>query len=82
MKGDWIVHLRMTLEGFPGKGSACQWKTRVQSLIQVTPTGRVAARPQGPQLQSLCSRAWEPQLLSPRAATSEACALQQEKPPQ
>ena len=40
-----------------------------------------------PQLLSLCSRAREPQLLSPRAATTEAHAptaraLQQEKPPQ
>ena len=37
------------------------------------------------QLLSLCSGAWEPQLLSPRAAPTEACtpkacALQQEKP--
>ena len=40
-----------------------------------------------PQLLSLHSRAHEPQLLSPRAATTEAhvpraCVLQQEKPPQ
>ena len=40
-----------------------------------------------PQLLSLCSRAREPQLLSPRATatearTSRARALQQEKPPQ
>ena len=28
----------------------------------------------GPQLLSLCSRAWEPQLLSPCAAITEACA--------
>ena len=40
-----------------------------------------------PQLPSLRSRAREPQLLSPRATTTEACApracaLQQEKPPQ
>ena len=40
-----------------------------------------------PQLLSLCSRACEPQLLSTRAATTEACrhrarAPQQEKPPQ
>ena len=39
------------------------------------------------QLLSLCSRAREPQLLSPRATTTEArtpraFALQQEKPPQ
>ena len=43
--------------------------------------------PRAPQLLSLCSRAGEPQLLSPHAATTEArmprtCALQQEKPPQ
>ena len=40
-----------------------------------------------PQLVSLCSRACEPQLLSPRATTTEvrvprAHAPQQEKPPQ
>ena len=40
-----------------------------------------------PQLLSLCSRARKPQLLSPRATTTEACAPracapQQEKPPQ
>ena len=40
-----------------------------------------------PQLLSLCSRAREPQQLSPRATTTEArmpraCAPQQEKPPQ
>ena len=40
-----------------------------------------------PQLLSLCSRAHKPQLLSPRATTTEACtprarAPQQEKPPQ
>ena len=40
-----------------------------------------------PQLLSLCSKAWEPQLLSPRATTTEtqaprACPLKQEKPPQ
>ena len=27
-----------------------------------------------PQLLSLCSRAWEPQLLGPRATATEACA--------
>ena len=41
----------------------------------------------GPQLLSLCSRAWEPQLLSSHVTTTEAHtprthALQQEKPPQ
>ena len=40
-----------------------------------------------PQLLSLCSRAHEPQLLSPHATTTETCvprahAPQQEKPPQ
>ena len=43
--------------------------------------------PRVPQLLSLCSRALEPQLLSPRATTTEAHvpgarALQQKKPPQ
>ena len=27
-------------------------------------------------INNLCSRAWEPQLMSPRAGTAEACALQ------
>ena len=56
----------------------------VQSLVQEDPTchGAVAC---APQLLSLRSRAREPQLLSPRATTTEgrvptAHALQQEKP--
>ena len=45
---------------------------------------RRAAGPMRQQLLSLCSRAWEPRLLSPCAATTEACmprahGLQQEK---
>ena len=62
-------------------------ETRVQALVQEDPTCRGATKACVPQLLSLCSRAREPQLLSPRATTTEACApraraLQQEKPPQ
>ena len=32
-------------------------------------------------LRRLLHRAWEQQLMNSRAATSQACALQQEKPP-
>ena len=61
--------------------------TRVQSLVREDPTCHGATKPRASQLLSLCSRAREPQLLSPRAATTEACAPrarapQQEKPPQ
>ena len=60
--------------------------TRVRSLVREDPTYHRATKPV-PQLLSLRSRAREPQLLSPRAATTEArmpraCALQQEKPAQ
>ena len=55
--------------------------TLVQSLVQEDPTGRGAAETTVPQ--SLCSRARQPQPLSPCAATTEAhapraCARQQE----
>ena len=61
--------------------------TRVRALVREDPTCRGATKPRAPQLLSLCSRAREPQLLSPRATTNEACAPrarapQQEKPPQ
>ena len=61
--------------------------TQVRALVQKDPTCRGATKPSAPQLLSLHSRAREPQLLSPRAATTEARgprarALQQEKPPQ
>ena len=66
--------------------------TRVRALVWEDPTCRGATNPCVPQLPSLRSRAREPQLLSLRAATTEArvhraCApraraLQQEKPPQ
>ena len=58
----------------------------VRALDQEDPTCRGATK-RAPQLLSLRSRACEPQLLSPRATTTEACvprahAMQQEKPPQ
>ena len=59
--------------------------TRVRALVWEDPTCRGAAH--APQLLSLCSRACQPQLLSPHATTAEtraprARAPQQEKPPQ
>ena len=48
--------------------------TQVRSLVWEDPTCRGATKPSVPQLLSLCSRACEPQLLSPRAATTEARA--------
>ena len=61
--------------------------TRVPALVREDPTCRGATKPSVPQLLSLCSRAREPQLLSPRATTTEAHArraraLQQEQSPQ
>ena len=59
--------------------------TRVQALVWEDPTCLGATKPSVPQLLSLRSRACEPQLLSPRPATTEAHvprahAPQQEKP--
>ena len=61
--------------------------TRFWALVQEDPTCRGATKPRASQLLILSSRAREPQLLSPRAATTEARmprarAPQQEKPPQ
>ena len=57
---------------------------QVWSLVLEDPTCRGATKPV-PQLLSLCSRAREPQLLSPHATTTEAHMArahdpQQEKP--
>ena len=59
-------------------------ETQVQALVREDPTCRGATKPAS-QLLSLRSRAREPQLLSPCAATTEAHtprahAPQQEKP--
>ena len=66
--------------------------TRVRALVREDPTCHGATKPVRhnywacvPQLLSLCCRAREPQLLSPRATTTEAHmprarAPQQEKP--
>ena len=61
--------------------------TRVRSLVREDPTGCGATKPLHHNYWALCSRARKPQLLSPRAAITEACvprarAPQQEKPPQ
>ena len=59
--------------------------TRVRAPVWEDPTCRRATKARAPQLLSLCSRAREPQLLSPWATTTEAHvpkahAPQQEKP--
>ena len=87
----FLKKLKIELLNFPG----VQWLrirlpmqgTWVQALVREDPTCRGATKPCAPQLLSLCSRAREPQMLSPRATTTEACtpkacASQQEKPPQ
>ena len=62
--------------------------TQVRALLREDPTCcGVTNEARAPQLLSLRSRAHGPQLLSPRATTTEACvpracAPQQEKPPQ
>ena len=61
--------------------------TRVRALVREDPTCRGATKPHAPLLLSLHFRSREPQLLSPRATTTEARtprahATQQEKPPQ
>ncbi|KAJ8786159.1 hypothetical protein J1605_006515 [Eschrichtius robustus] len=78
---------------YPGTSLVAQWLriclprqgTRVRSLVREDPTCRRATKPVRHYYLSLRSRAREPQLLSPRAATTEAhtpraCAPQQEKP--
>ena len=59
--------------------------TQIRALVWEDPTCHGATKAHEPQLLSLCSRAREPQLLSPRATTTEALtprahAPQQEKP--
>ena len=63
----------------PGASLVMQWLrirllmqgTRVRALLWEDPTCRGATKPHVPQLLSLCSRACEPQLLSPHATTTE-----------
>ena len=79
----------------PGTSLAVQWLrirlpmqgTRVRALVQEDPTGHGATKPVHHNYWARAPRARAPQLLSPRATTTEAhvpraCALQQEKPPQ
>lgn len=48
-------------------------ESQVWSLAQNHPTCRRAMYGHVPELGSLCSRAWESQLLSPQAITAEVC---------
>ena len=57
-----------------GKETTCRMqKTQVQSLTQKIPHATEQLSP-CTQLLSLCSRAWELQLLSPRATATKAGA--------
>ena len=62
--------------GFPGgsavKDSTCQCRRHRSDPCSGKITHAVEWLSHAPQLLSLCSRIWEPQLLSPRAATTEA----------
>ena len=64
-----------------GKESTCQFNSGDKGLIP--DPGRSRMRQSNlapvPELLSRCSRAWEPQRLSPRATATEACASQQEE---
>ena len=79
------------MEGFPG-GTVVKNPPANAGDMGLSPGPGRSHKPwsnqaRAPQLLSLCSRACEPQLLSPHATTAEARAprahaLQQERPPQ
>ena len=78
-KGNWIKKSNQRLPWwFSGEESECQCK-RHGSNHWSRKIPRVAEQ-LSPQLLSLCSRAWKPQLLKPMCP--RAHAQQQEKPPQ
>ena len=69
--------MKTVLEGLPwwlsGKESTCQWRRhRFDPWSRKIPNAAEQLS-HGPQLLSLYSRAWEPQLLSPSTTTTEAC---------
>ena len=81
----------MTWKGFPGGAVVKNPPASVGDTGSSPGLGRShmlrSNKAHAPQVLSLCSRACDPQLLSPRATTTEAhapraCAPQQEKPPQ
>ena len=85
------LYLKKIKEGFPGSVVVKNPPANAGDMGSSSGPGRShmpwSNEVRAPQLLNLCSRAHEPQLLSPRATTSEArvpraCALQQEKPPQ
>ena len=93
LKRNWLLYLHSSLRipgwGFPGGAVVKTPPANAGDTGSIPGPGR-SHMPQSnwarvPQLLSLCSRAHEPQLLSPRAATTEAHvprahAPQQEKP--
>ena len=67
------------LRGFPGGSVVKTLCASAGDVVLIPDPGR-SHMPQVPQLLSLCSRAWEPQLLT--STCPRVCALQQEKPSQ
>ena len=67
------------LRGFPGGSVVKTLRASAGDVVLIPDPGR-SHMPQVPQLLSLCSRAWEPQLLT--STCPRVCALQQEKPSQ
>ena len=85
----WLrIHLPMqAFEGFPGGSVVKNPPATAGDTGSISDPGRShiprSNKARGRQLLSLCSRAREPQLLSPRACAAEACVLKRhhrEKP--
>ena len=79
-----VFNLKIQFSGFPG-GSVVKNPLAKAGNIDLTPGLGGSPLPQcnwahKPQLLSLCSRTWEPQLLKPLSPRD--LAPQQEKPPQ
>ena len=82
-----ISHLfKILQEGFPG-GTVVKNPPANAGDTGSSPGPGISHMPRSneahvPQLLSLCSRARKPQLLRPRATTTEACAPRARAPPQ
>ena len=89
--GEWLKsRLKQRNKGFPGGAVVKNLPASAGDMGLSPGPGRSHMprnnKARAPQLLSLCSRAYKPQLLSISATTTEACApracaLQQEKPP-
>ena len=70
-------YFRASLLAPSGKESACLCRRHPGSIPDAGRSHMPRSnKPPAPQLLSLCSRAWEPQLPSPCAATTETCKTQ------